>query len=69
MRLRYTGPPGLTNEAVGRENPDKGPVLQTQHIYEVTGDAAQELLKTDDWKKEAAPSRASDDTPKTDAKE
>ncbi len=69
MRLRYTGASGLTNEAVGRENPEKGPVLQNMHIYEVTGDAAQELLKTDDWKKEAAPSRASDDTPKTDAKE
>jgi hypothetical protein len=49
MKLRYNGPPDMVNQAVGEQNPDKGALLQPGHTYEVAGDAAKELLKTELW--------------------
>lgn len=55
MRLRYLGPSDVTNAEVGRQNPEKGPLLQNAHVYEVSGEAAKELLGTGNWKREDAP--------------
>lgn len=60
MKLRYNGPPDMENRAVGEQNPDKGGLLQPGHQYEVAGDAAQELLKTEFWSRVTESSSAKD---------
>ena len=50
MRLKYIGPPGMVNREVGRMA-GRGDTLEPNHVYEVTGDAAQELLHSPHWKR------------------
>lgn len=59
MKARYSGPSGVTNSAVGALNPDKGPVLQSGHVYEVTGEMLKEL-PSDDWKRVNEPKAKED---------
>jgi hypothetical protein len=63
VKLRYNGPADQVNAAVAAENPDKGGVLEPGHHYEVSGDAAKELLRSEHWSRVHEPHKtaAADD--------